>query len=1149
LSESNSPPEKSEIPRTGRRKFRIWIILGVLLLGIVWVDGPGFRWIAPRLVMHFLSRAGLRGEFQIEGRLSRGFSISALRIEGDLEMDHLKIGRLTPDYQLSELARGRLTSLSMDGLEVHLRSGVKGGKVVWPPDLRTWVERLHQARIRVIPLELDFQNVSVTVSRDSKPLLRVAPSRLLHRSGSDDFLVELGAITDATNREWPTQKATVAWERERIVVPRLDPFPGVALRDGVLQLPVGGEPLVTADLHLDDAIFEVASSSGMSAVRVILRDGTLAIGAVAKRFGIEIPAANLSSLSLEMANFFPNPMVATGTVHLMLEDGAWNDWQMPRLELDAVLMADQCSIAARGEMLGSEFSMDATAPVARREKRWLLGDAQGHFEIVDVPQLLRGLAKRLPQIEAEAKVPPSRVDGRFGVSFRENQPNIAFAELVLKPQDHTLASDITLKSRWKKNQPISADLALEGLTASATYQPQFATYQAAVELNGFDSRRIDRWLAAVKVKPVGAVSLTGKWSGSGELRSGTHRGDFSLAQGTWSREAAAPITAIGDVQYDWPATLETQRLRLQMNEQTVLLDAVIADHSLDFRHFLWRDGEQELASGRASLPLPNDLVNWRESLVKDARLLAVSARSQVLSLGLLKAWFPALEKIDPRSTGQVVVSVAGTYAEPQVDAKLELREIRSLAQPGLPPADVKITLAGRDSRLVLDGVATAPDFPAAVMTVAMAFHPSKWAKNPQYLKEEGIDGRLDFPRIDLSRFTSLLPGVEQISGIVTGDVVLAGTVGKPQAKGSLELAKASLRLKNGSIPAVVNVAASAEFALDRIVLKKLTGNVAGGSLQGGGALAVRDGKLGEVDLRFQGDHLLLKRNDLLILRANADLRLQGPWRQAKLSGTVGAVDSIFYRDIELLPIGKPFTTPRAAALPKIDTPRFAVSSLRGPYPNWALDVNVRTEESILIRGNFATGTINGSVRIGGTLGNPLPDGQFTLRDFRAALPFSTLFVRTGSATFTPATGFDPTLEISGTTSCRSYEVSAYVYGRASDPQLLLSSNPPLPENEIMTLLATGTTTSELESPQAASSQALQLLLEEVRRGRFRYGKRLRPVLALLDRVDFSLAEADPYSSESFSTATLSVTDRWFLSAGMGATGDTRLLAIWRLTFR
>ena len=62
-------------------------------------------------------------------------------------------------------------------------------------------------------------------------------------------------------------------------------------------------------------------------------------------------------------------------------------------------------------------------------------------------------------------------------------------------------------------------------------------------------------------------------------------------------------------------------------------------------------------------------------------------------------------------------------------------------------------------------------------------------------------------------------------------------------------------------------------------------------------------------------------------------------------------------------------------------------------------------------------------------------------------------------------------------------------------------------------------------------------------------KQLRPLLGLLDRVDFNLAEADPYSSESYSTATLSITDRWFLSAGVGATGDNRVLAIWRLSFR
>jgi hypothetical protein len=77
---------------------------------------------------------------------------------------------------------------------------------------------------------------------------------------------------------------------------------------------------------------------------------------------------------------------------------------------------------------------------------------------------------------------------------------------------------------------------------------------------------------------------------------------------------------------------------------------------------------------------------------------------------------------------------------------------------------------------------------------------------------------------------------------------------------------------------------------------------------------------------------------------------------------------------------------------------------------------------------------------------------------------------------------------------------------------------------------------------------MQLLAEEIRRGRFGVGRQLRPLLAVLDRVDFSVAEADPYSSESFSTATLTITDRWYLSAGIGGKGDSRVLAIWRLTF-
>jgi len=119
----------------------------------------------------------------------------------------------------------------------------------------------------------------------------------------------------------------------------------------------------------------------------------------------------------------------------------------------------------------------------------------------------------------------------------------------------------------------------------------------------------------------------------------------------------------------------------------------------------------------------------------------------------------------------------------------------------------------------------------------------------------------------------------------------------------------------------------------------------------------------------------------------------------------------------------------------------------------------------------------------------------------------------------------------------------------SDPQLVLTSEPPLPENEIMTLLATGTTSAGLEDSQAASSRAMQLLIEELRRGRFLFGKQLRPVLGLLDNVDFSLAETDPYDSDSYSSATLKLSDRWFITAGLGSQGDQRIMAVWRFRFR
>lgn len=1098
----------------------------------------------------FLEKSGFRGNFTIEGSLTGGLSVRDLRLESDKTVGRITVDQVMPVYKMGKLLKGNIDGLEINGMHLDVRlDRLKPDEKKAPLDLEKLSQTLRDFRSKALPVAVDLKDVSVSATRDGKTVFVLAPSRLHHKPGDSTVMLALGEITDANGRVWPSRDSTIVWNEEDLSIERVDPLPGVSVRGFVLRYPASGGPSAEAEIHADDAVFVMNAAPGFSSARIDLREGRVESERIAERFALKLPAkGSLTSFSLNVAGFLTDPKSATGDVRMLFENVVSGDWRVPELSLDAELETDRSTMAARGVMLGTEFSINAAAPVSRAGGKMQLGDARGHFNVAELSKLIAALAERTQAIDPAAPAPPSMLDGDFHVVFAGNRPDSADAEAILKPLDPTTAAPISAKGSWQSGQPASIVLETEGLKANADYHPESTIYQATLELDGFNSTRIDRWLAIVKAKAGGAVSLTGKWQGGGDLKNGRHHGSLSLVRGELVREGVPPMAADGTIDYNWPGGFLTKNLRFQTQEQIISAEAKLADGLLELSNLKWMDHGTEIAGGSARLPVPDDFTQWREVLAKDVRPLDVSFESQVLPLALLKDWLPIAAKLDSRSTGRVRIMVSGSYAEPSIDAVFEVKDLRSPQQPNLPPADLKLTLAGRDGHLSLDGTATAPDFPAAVMTASMPFRPAEWAENPGLIKTEQLTARVDLPRIDLSRFSSLVLPARKISGFVTGNIEVAGEIGKPVIKGKLDLTGGGIELKDHRHPDISGVGTSVDFDLDRVTMKDLKATIAGGTLRGGGSLVIESGKPVALDFRVTGKQLPLKRDDSMIVRANADLRLSGNWELAALTGTVGVVDSLFYRDIELLPIGRPFTTPSAAALPKIDVPAQPSVAVPERFRNWTINVLARTEEPVLIRGNFATGRIDGNVRIGGTFGSPTPDGEVRISDFRAALPFSTLKVRSGILRYSPATGFDPYVEIRGTAEPRPYQVNVFVYGRASDPQLVLTSNPPLPENEIMTLLATGTTTTGLENPQAASTRTLQLLAEELRRGRFGVGRQLRPILGLLDRVDFTLAESDPYSSDSFSTATLAITDRWYLSAGMGQEGDSRVLVIWRLTF-
>ncbi|MES2997449.1 MAG: translocation/assembly module TamB domain-containing protein [Verrucomicrobiota bacterium] len=1150
------PKRQSKGRRWLRRLVKTTVVLLILLVVfLLWLNGPGIRWLGPKIAGRYFRQGGIEGSFSLDGSVTSGLSVRDLKLGGGIIPGEISVSKIAPVYQFRRALNGEVDGIVVDGLYARIDLDQTTPSKKKPGtrfDAARLAESLRKVRAQLLPLRIRLADIRVTVVRGSQPVAAIASSDFTHEPGSDDFRIRLGELTDAQGRRWPAQDSLLKWQPEALSLDKLEPLPGLGVRGLAVSFPKDGEASAEANVLVDDAALHVALGPGFRDARMDLREGSLRIEDILKRTGATVPlTATISSLAVDLRNVLPDPKKTTGEVRLLVQDFDASGWRVPEASLDATIANERVGLVAKGRMFDSDVAVDAAAPL-RRGTQFELGNITGKLSITDVPTALKALSRQVKGINPNANVPASSLTGTFGIAMEKNRLGKIDADLTITPVDPRQASPLHLITGWQAGQPLDAVLRTEEMIVKYGMNAGYTTYQGAIEWSGFQMERVKPWLEVAHVRLPGKLGLDGTFNAEGNFKAGTHKGSLVLANGSFvaNDPAAREIKAIGSLDFQWPGEVKVSGLRVSAGDQHIAMDALMKDGFLDVPRLEFYENETRLLGGTVKLPVPPDFSKWRETIATEARPIDVHIQSEVTALERLRNWVPQFAEFESAATGRVMIDIIGTYADPAIDAVVELRDLRRRGQAKLPAVDATLKLKGAEDVLEMNGELLAHGYAPAVLRARSDFKPAEWAGNPEKIKAAEISGRLDLPRIELARFTALVPALRRMDGLLNGNVVIAGTIGKPIANGALKLTGGSIVLREGNLyPAIENIGADVAFSMDRVTLQQFRATAAGGVLKASGGMPISGGRPGDVDLRITGDHLLIKRDDKIILRANANLRLSGPVESAVVSGSVDLVDSLFYRDIEIIPVGVPFVGPSAASLPKLDPALRTKPRVPAPLGNWRLAVRVRTGMPFLIRGNLGTGNITADVQAGGTLADPQLRGEANIHDAVLALPYTKLRVRRGIVRFTPESGLDPILEIRGTAEPRPYRVFLYAYGRASDPQLLLTSSPPLPRHEIMTLLATGTTTAGLENSSQASSRALQLLAEEVRRGRVGVARPLRPLLKLVDRVDFTLADEDPYTSAKFSSATISLTDRWLLSASMGEEGETRVMGIWRLTFR
>ena len=561
------------------------------------------------------------------------------------------------------------------------------------------------------------------------------------------------------------------------------------------------------------------------------------------------------------------------------------------------------------------------------------------------------------------------------------------------------------------------------------------------------------------------------------------------------------------------------------------------------------ESEETLIDGAAEIPLNSGAMNDPRKLLAQPGAVAVEITVRPTQL----SHFYRIAGVDPaglEGTIEGKLSAEGSLSKPLANLSFSLRD-GLFESVDLDPLNADLEMRLMNGRADLDARIVQSEIQPIVIKGTIPFVPDSWFDEDRPgIEEAPIELVAKLPATSLERVSDWVPEIVRCDGALQADVSVLGTVGKPRIVGEMVLNVDRLRPRASSIPNLRDFAGRVRFLDDRIEIDEFSGVLAGGPFGLKGSVDIKEIGNPVFDLSLVAREALMYRTEDVNVRGNISLMLNGPLESASLGGEVALVNSRFVKEIDILPVAFPR---RGPTLPRIDGPRAAnrppeVGVSREPFANWIVDLKLRTEDPFLIVGNLATAEIHSDLDLTGTLGKPKPFGEIRMENGVATLPFSEFKVDSCILSFFPEHGFDPKISVDGSSEVGGYQLRAHVYDSAFNPRSVLTSNPPLPEEDILSLLATGATRSELEN--AGSGQAMakggKILLEKMRQdmGLSDAEKSLIP-----RNLTFDVGGVNKRTGEPTVTAKLKLRKRLFILGDVDTQGEYRSVLKWAIRFR
>ena len=308
--------------------------------------------------------------------------------------------------------------------------------------------------------------------------------------------------------------------------------------------------------------------------------------------------------------------------------------------------------------------------------------------------------------------------------------------------------------------------------------------------------------------------------------------------------------------------------------------------------------------------------------------------------------------------------------------------------------------------------------------------------------------------VDLRLLSGYMTDVN-VNGHADINASFEGTLDRPRIIGRVKLNDASVR--SADFPTgLSNVKGDLVFDANRLFFNNVTGEAGGGLISLSGTANYSE-KPFRYDITAKTDRIRIRYPEGMSWLVGGSLRLSGTPDGGLLSGKVQVQRVTLSEGIE--------------AVGSLTSSSANGSTTSNFLRNLQLDVEGSSTPDTRLEWPGAHLEAESSLRARGTAEHPILLGHIHVLSGDLYFHDNRYKVTRGDLNFANPFRMDPVINFEATTNIQQYEITLNFTGQASKMSLSYRSDPPLPGNDIVTLLALGQTTSEATIHGGATGQA------------------------------------------------------------------------------